>query len=79
MSVVYIIMNESLPIGSAFPITDVVHPGRWTRQAALDDLSSIADQFGMEFDASASNIFVPTEGTHLESDEYYILELEVSD
>ena len=79
MSNIYVIINESLPKGSNLVLTEIVPPARWTYQEALDDLADIAYDNGVEVDAEDSSVYVPVKGTHLETDEYYIIELEVTD
>lgn len=79
MASIFLILNEAYPKGVSMPVTEVVNPARWTYQDALDDLSDIASDAGVVIDGDESSVFLPTKGTHLESDEYYIIELEVSD
>lgn len=77
MSSVYVIINESLPVGGNFVLTEIVTPARWTYQEALDDLYDIAEDAGVKLDDDSSSVYVPVAGSHLESDEYYITELVV--
>lgn len=76
MATVYVIMNESFPKGADFPLTEVVSPARWTYDDAVDDLADIARDAGVELD-DESSVYVPPKGSHLETDEYYIIPLEV--
>ena len=78
MSNVYAILNESAPVGVDLVITEIVQPLRWTYEEALADLQQIAEENGVYLEDDASSVYVPVGGTHLESDEYYIVELEVS-
>jgi hypothetical protein len=75
---VYAIFNESSPIGSDLVITEVVQPLRFTYEEALADLQQIAEDNDVYVEDDASSVYVPVMGTHLESDEYYIVEMEVS-
>lgn len=77
MSNVYAILNESAPMGTDLVITEIVHPLRWTYEDALADLQQIAEDNGVFLEDDASSVYVPVGGTHLESDEYYIVELGV--
>lgn len=79
MTSVFVIINESLPKGSNIVLTEIVQPARWTYQEALDDLADIAYDAGVKVDEDATSVYVPTKGTYLDADEYYITELEVSD
>ncbi len=78
MATIYVIMNESFPKGADFPLTEVISPGRWTYNDAVDDLADIARDAGVELD-DESSVYVPPKGEHLETDEYYIIPLEVED
>lgn len=73
----YVILNEATPIGATFPITEILQPGYTNYQAALDGLADIADSAGVDLEDEAS-VSLPVKGTHLETDEYYIVELELS-
>jgi hypothetical protein len=73
----YAILNEATPIGAAFPITEILQPVYTNYQAALDGLADIADDAGVGLEDEAS-VSLPVKGTHLETDEYYIVELELS-
>ena len=77
MDSVFVVINESQPKGAPMVLTEIVHPARWSYQEALDDLRDIAEEAGVYLDEDASTVYVPIQNTHLESDEYYIIELEV--
>jgi len=76
MSEVFIILNESTPIGVDAPVTEVQPKYYTSLQAAMDALADIAEDYGIYIEDDANSVYVPVEGTHLESDEYYIVELE---
>jgi hypothetical protein len=78
MATVYLIMNESFPKGANFPLSEIVSPARWSYQDAVDDLADIAREAGVELD-DESSVYLPPKGDHLETDEYYIIPLEVED
>ena len=78
MSSVFAIFNESAPKGTDLVITEVVQPLRWTYEDALADLHQIAEDNNVYVDDEATSVYVPLgDNHHLESDEYYIMELEV--
>lgn len=80
MATTYVILNESVShYAGGMPITEVVQPARWEYQDALDDLADLAKDNGVELEEGSSSVFLPVQGTHLESDEYYIISLEVED
>lgn len=67
-------MNDEEVIGVGVETSPV---SLWTNhQAALDELHAIATESGVEYDWSGS-VALPTGGTHLDSDEYYIVEMEL--
>jgi hypothetical protein len=74
---VYAIFNESAPTGTDLVLTEVVQPLRWSYDDALQDLRDIAAEAGVTLDSESTSVYVPVKGTHLETDEYYIVELVV--
>lgn len=79
MDTIYLIINESFPVGMTTPMTEVVQPAWRTLQDALQGLNDIASEYGLTLEDEETSVFLPVEGTHLESDEYYIIEMEVLD
>lgn len=79
MDRVFLIMNESFPTSGDIPITEIVPPAWLDYQSALGALSDIAADSGLSLQDGESSVYLPVKGTHLDSDEYYIIELEVSD
>ena len=77
MSYVYVILNESTPLGVDLVVTEIVPPAYWTYEKALDALATIAEDNGVFLEDDATSVYVPVGGTHLESDEYYVVELEM--
>lgn len=77
MATIYVIINEFFPEGAIVPASEVISPARWKYEDALEDLADIARAAGVEVDADSS-ISLPAPD-HLESDEYYIIPLEVED
>ncbi len=78
MSSAFVILNESFPINVDIPTTEIVENKCYpTLQAAMSALADIAEEFDVYVEDDANSVYVPTEGTHLESDEYYIVELEM--
>lgn len=76
---IFVIVNESNPTGTNLVLTEVIQPARYSYQEALDDLADIARDAGVQLDGDESSVFVPVKGTHLATDEYYVMALEVQD
>lgn len=79
MPSVFVIINESKPVGSDIVLTEVVPPARSSASDIMDDLRDIAHDSGVDIGPDDTSVYVPVKGTHLETDEYYIIELEVED
>lgn len=80
MTNIFVILNESISkYAPGMPVTEIVQPARWQYQDAMDDLTDLAKDNGVEIDHESTSVFLPVENSHLESDEYYIIELEVTD
>jgi hypothetical protein len=76
MSEVFIILNESEPRGVGSPVTEVTPYWYDSLQGAMDALASIGEPYGVFLGEDDSSIKIPVDGTSLEYDEYYIVELE---
>ncbi len=76
MSEIYVILNESFPVGADLPITEIVSGYYYERlDDASEAIAEIARSAGIETEGGASSVYLPVAGTHLKSDEYYIVEL----
>lgn len=83
MSSVYVIMNESVIRGVDNPVTEIVQPVHRTLEGAIQALFEIAEDAGVDMNTfngdTENSVYLPTQGTPFESDEYYIEEVEVVD
>lgn len=79
MSSVFVIVNESTIRGVDYPTVEYVQPLHFTMAGALQALAEIAEDAGVILEGDENSVYLPTQGTPFESDEYYIEEVEVID
>lgn len=77
MSEVFLILNETTFHGTDQVTTEVVS-AHDSLQGALDEIQDIADELGVEVEDDANSVVVDgVYGTGIETDEYYIIEMEM--
>lgn len=74
----YLILNEVTFRGTDQIATEPVSLHA-TLQGAMDWLHDLADDNGLIVEPDADSIYVPPLSDHIQSDEYYIIEMELND
>lgn len=75
---IHLILNETTFRGTDNVSTEVV-AAFYTLQSAMDWIQDLAEEHGVYVEDDANSVYLRPEFDHVESDEYYIVEMEVSE
>lgn len=74
---VYLILNETVYRSDSQVTSEPVILFQ-SKQDALDWIQDIAEEYDVEIAPDADSVYLPPPGQHIESDEYYITEMELN-
>ncbi len=78
MSEIYLILNETTFHGTDQVTSEIVPPAHDSLQGAMDALNDIATDLDVEVEEDANSVTVNgAYGTGIDTDEYYIIEVEL--